>query len=187
MLRQSLSTHHGLAASLLAAALCLSAVASAKLAKAGAGSATFTASGPAGMNIEGTSSDVGVGDDGSTVVITVGMNSLSTGIALRDKHMKEYLETDKYPTAELRVPRASLKIPASGAESSGDTRGSMKIHGQTKDVAFHYSAKRDGDAISVSGSSKVNMNDFGIKTPSYLGVSVKPDVGIATKFVAKDN
>jgi hypothetical protein len=31
------------------------------------------------------------------------------------------------------------------------------------------------------------MNDFGMKPPSYLGVSVKPDVGITTAFQAKDN
>jgi polyisoprenoid-binding protein YceI len=173
--------------SLAGAALLVAAVASAKLAKAGGGNAGFKAGGPAGMNIEGSTSEVAVADDGSSVTITVGMNSLSTGISLRDKHMKEYLETEKYPTAELRVPKSALKIPAAGGDSSGDAHGSMKIHGTSKDVTFHYSAKNDGGVINVAGSTRVNMNDFGIKTPSYLGVSVKPDVDVSTKFAAKDN
>jgi polyisoprenoid-binding protein YceI len=188
MLRHSFFKSARFAAlSIAGAALLVAAVASAKLAKAGGGNAGFKAGGPAGMNIEGSTSEVGVGDDGSSVTITVGMNSLSTGISLRDKHMKEYLETEKYPTAELRVAKSALKIPAAGADSSGDARGTMKIHGTTKDVTFHYSAKNDGGVINVAGTSRVNMNDFGIKTPSYLGVSVKPEVDVSTKFAAKDN
>ncbi|HVY47020.1 MAG TPA: YceI family protein [Minicystis sp.] len=180
-------TSHVVALSLVAASLTLAAVASAKLAKSGGANAGFKASGPAGMNIEGTTSDVAVGDDGSTVTIAVGLGSLSTGIGLRDKHMKEYLETDKYPTAELKVARSALKIPAPGGDASGDARGTMKLHGQTKAVTFHYTAKRDGDVINVSGAARVNMNDYGIKTPSYLGVSVKPDVDVSARFAARDN
>lgn len=173
--------------SIAGAALLVAAVASAKLAKAGGANAGFKAAGPAGMNIEGSTSEVGVGEDGSNVTVIVGMSGLSTGISLRDKHMKEYLETEKYPTAELRVAKSALKVPGAGASSSGDARGSMKLHGTAKDVTFHYTAKNDGGVINVAGTTRVNMNDFGIKTPSYLGVSVKPDVDISTKFAAKDN
>jgi len=31
------------------------------------------------------------------------------------------------------------------------------------------------------------MNDFGINPPSYLGVTVKPDVDLNTAFSATDN
>jgi polyisoprenoid-binding protein YceI len=173
--------------SLVSAAVLVAAVASAKLAKAGGGTAGFHASGPAGMSIDGTSSDVNISDDGSTVTVTIGMNALTTGISLRDQHMKDALETSKYSSSSISVSRGSLKIPATGASSSGDTSGTMKLHGQSKNVNFHYTAKNDGGVISVSGTSNVNMNDFGIKPPSYLGVTVKPDVAVNTKFVCKDN
>src|SRR5208283_6245359 len=53
----------------------------------------FVASGPAGMKIEGTTSDLDLADQGETIVITVPLANLSTGIGLRDRHMKEkYLE-----------------------------------------------------------------------------------------------
>src|SRR6185436_13278055 len=126
--------------------------------------------------INGTTSDLSVADDGTTVTITVPLSNISTGMSLRDKHTKEYLEVQTYPNAELKVARSALKFPAAGAESSGDARGTMKIHGQTKDVTFHYSAKQDGGVIAIKGTTRVNMNDYGIKTPTYLGVSVKPDV-----------
>jgi polyisoprenoid-binding protein YceI len=173
--------------SLVSAAMLVAAVASAKLAKAGGGTSSFHAGGPAGMSIDGTSSDVNISDDGSTVTVTVGMNALTTGISLRDKHMKDALETDKFSSSSISVSRGSLKIPGTGAESSGDISGSMKLHGQSKNQSFHYSAKNDGGVISVTATTTVNMSDYGIKPPSYLGVTVKNEVAVTTKFVAKDN
>lgn len=173
--------------SALVATLTFSLLAAAKLSKTGAATAGFHASGPAGMSIDGSTSDVAVGDDGTTVTITVTMTNLSTGIALRDKHMKEALETATHTTSELKVARSALKLPAAGAESSGDAKGTMKLHGQTKDVTFHYTAKNDGGTLNVKGNTRINMTDFGIKPPSYLGVAVKPDVDVSSAFQAKDN
>ncbi|MEO7330271.1 MAG: YceI family protein [Minicystis sp.] len=181
------SSSRVLASGALLAALTFSLIAAAKLNRTDSASAGFHASGPVGMNIDGTTSDVTVTDDGSSVTIVVRLSNLSTGMSLRDKHAKEHLEVDSFPTAELKVARSAIKFPAAGAESSGDAKGSLKIHGQTKDVTFHYTAKLDGDTYGVKGNAAVNINDFGIKTPSYLGVSVKPDITVNVQFQAKDN
>lgn len=159
-------------------------VAAAKLSKTGGATAGFKASGPAGLSIDGTTSDVAVADDGSTVTITVNLTNIKTGIELRDKHTKEHLETSRYPTAELKVPRSQLKLPGGG---EGDAKGRMTIHGQTKDVTFHYNASKSGDTYDIKGTTKVNINEYGIKTPTYMGVGVKPNVGVFANFKAKDN
>jgi polyisoprenoid-binding protein YceI len=161
-------------------------VAAAKLSKTGASSTTFKAAGPAGLNIAGTTSDMSIADDGTTVTITVPLANLSTGIALRDKHTKDALEADKFPNVTLAVARAALKFPGDGADSSGDAKGAMTLHGTTKDVTFHYTAKRQGNTYSVTGNTTINVDDYGVKRPSYLGVTVKPDVGIDTSFQAND-
>jgi polyisoprenoid-binding protein YceI len=171
----------------LLAMVTFSLVAAAKLSRTGDATTSFTAAGPAGMNIVGQTKDMAVADDGTTVTVTVPLANLTTGIELRDKHTKNALETGTYPNVELKVARSALKFPAGGAETSGDAPGKLTMHGQTKDVTFHYSAKLDGDTLSVKGSAQINLNDYNIKPPSYLGVSVKPDVGIATAFQAKDN
>jgi polyisoprenoid-binding protein YceI len=176
-----------LASGALFAALSFSLVAAAKLSTTGTPSAGFRASGPGGINIDGKTSDLKVADDGKTVTITVGLSSLDTGMELRNKHTKEAIETDKFPTAELTVARGDLKFPAAGSESSGDAKGKLKIHGQTKDVTFHYSAKLNGDTLAISGSSTINVKDFGVTPRSYLGVSIKPEVVIDVSFQAKDN
>jgi hypothetical protein len=53
-------------------------------------------------------------------------------------------------------------------------------------VKLKYEAKRSGAGYAVAGSVRLNITDFGIQQPSYLGVSVKPEVDIAVKFNALD-
>ena len=162
--------------------------ADAKLARTGSPSVSFTAVGPAGLKIVGTTSDLDVVDDASSVTITVPLANLTTGIALRDRHMREkYLQVQNYPNATLKVDRASVKFPAPGAESSGDAQGTMAIHGKTHPVSFHYTAKKEGAGYAVSGSVHLDMKDYGIDVPSYLGVTVKPDVDVAVRFVANES
>jgi polyisoprenoid-binding protein YceI len=143
----------------------------------------FLAAGPAGMKIEGTTTDLTVADDGTNVTIDVPLANLSTGISLRDHHMKEkYLEVGKYASTTLVVARAALKFPAPGASFEGDAPGTLKLHGQARPVTFHYDAKGDGGGFAVHGRLHVNMNDYGITVPVYLGVTVKPDVDVTASF-----
>jgi polyisoprenoid-binding protein YceI len=143
----------------------------------------FQASGPAGMKIEGSTSDLSIADQGDNVVLTVPLGNLSTGIGLRDRHMKDkYLEVPKYPTAVLTVARSALKLPATDDKVEGDARSTATIHGQTRPVSVHYDAKRLGTALSVHGTFHINMRDFGIEVPTYLGVTVKPDVDVTAEF-----
>jgi len=167
----------------LSTALLIASAASAAWTVHGKRSASFKAVGPGGLSIVGTGSDVAVKDKGDAISISVGLNSLKTGIDLRDNHMKEkYLETGKYPTAVLLVDRAKLKLPTSGA----DIDGRLSLHGVTKPVHVHYSASGSGKQANVAGSLRINMKEFGISVPNYLGVTVKPDVDVNVEFDATD-
>jgi polyisoprenoid-binding protein YceI len=148
----------------------------------------FQASGPAGLKIEGTTSDLNVAETEGNIVIDVPLANLSTGIALRDHHMKEkYLEVPKYPSATLVVARAALKLPAAGASSEADAPATLKLHGQGRPVTVHYVAKGDGSGFAIDGKFRVKMDEFGITVPSYLGVTVKPDVNVNATFHVAGN
>ena len=167
----------------LTALLLLAELASAAWTVQGKRSASFKAIGPGGLSIVGNGSDVAVKDNGDAVAISVGLNSLKTGIDMRDRHMKEkYLETSKYPSAVLQVEKAKLKVPTSGA----DIEGKLSLHGVTRTVRVHYSANGSVNKAAVSGTVRVNMKEFGINVPSYLGVTVKPDVDVSVQFDAAD-
>jgi polyisoprenoid-binding protein YceI len=164
-------------------------VASVALAKlsAGSGTAKFTASGPGGLRIEGSTEGVTVDDRGAEIVIVVPMSALSTGISLRDKHMKErYLETGKFPKAELHVKRDTIQALSGGA-TSGNVDGMLQLHGVEKHVATSYVASKSGDEYAVTAKMDIDMREFGIEVPSYLGMSVKPNITVNVAFKTSGN
>ena len=173
-----------LAVAPLLAALPLTA--DAGLSRTGSSDVSFTAYGPAGMSIHGTTSELAVADGGQSVVVTVPVKTLVTGIGVRDKHMRDALEADKYMTAALTVVKSALRFPEAGADTTVDAEGTMTLHGQTRAIKFHYTARRDATTYAVKGSARVHMADFGITPPSYLGISVKPDVDVEVKFSVVD-
>ncbi len=162
--------------------------AEAKLSKtADATSAVFHAVGPGGLKIDGRTADVSVADDGTSVSVSVQLAGIDTGLSLRNKHMREkYLQTDKFPVAKLTVARSALKFPADGAKIQGSASGTLLLHGQTKPATFNYTVANAGGVYRVSGTIPVNMTQFGIEEPSFLGASVKPDVNVDVSFAATD-
>jgi polyisoprenoid-binding protein YceI len=161
----------------------LSAASLAALSSAGDSHVSFEAAGPAGMKIDGNTPDLSVSEDNGNIVVTVPLGNLTTGIGLRDHHMKEkYLEVPKYPAAVLTIARGAVKLPQSGGPAEADVPGTLQLHGQTRPITVHYDAKADGAAIAARGRFRINMNDFGISVPVYLGVTVKPDVDVSASF-----
>ncbi len=166
----------------IAAVLATSATSRATFSKAIEPVVSFTAVGPAGMKIQGTTPELDVAEEGDRVVISVRLDHLQTGIGLRDRHMKEkYLEVGQFPSARLSIQRSALKI-GDGPSSGADVPATLTLHGKTRPVSVHYDAKKSGAEISVSGGFSVKMTDFGIAVPSYLGVTVKPDVDVTARF-----
>lgn len=144
----------------------------------------FVALGPAGLRIEGKSNELQVTDRPDAVVVTVPLAKLETGISLRDHHMQnKYLESQKFPNAQLAVARSAIKFPAEGQTTEGTVPATLALHGQSKTVSVHYKASRQGHAYDVKGDLKVDFREFGIEIPVYLGATVKPPVDVNVAFV----
>lgn len=167
---------------LLFVPLLLAAPATAAWLSQGTKSVSFTAVGPGGLRIEGKGSDIDVREQGENVTVSVNLSSMTTGIGLRDKHMKEkYLETAKYPKAVFTVDKSRIKVPF-----DGNLEGKLLLHGVTRPLTVHYTAKGAPNKAHVSGSAQLNMKDYGIEVPSYLGITVKPNVTLAMEFDAEN-
>lgn len=148
---------------------------------------SFSASGPGGLKIEGKTAEIAASEAGGKIHFAVPLAHLDTGIELRNKHMRDkYLEVGKFPNAELVVDRSALKAPADGQDSSGSLPGTMTIHGQTRPVNVAYKAHRAGAAYQVSGTVHLDIREFGIVVPSYLGVTVKPEVEVAVRVTVDE-
>lgn len=96
--------------------------------------------------------------------IEVHLKNLSTGVSLRDKHAKEYLMVDKYPTAKL--------IKAEGKGGKG--KATVEIKGVQKEVTGTY--KIVGSLLQAQ--FKLLLSDVKIKVDRYMGVGPKDEVTI---------
>jgi polyisoprenoid-binding protein YceI len=176
----SRATRHAVLALLLAPVLALG---EARL--TGQPTAAFTGKGPAGFALEGISHDVKLQDDGTVLRIVVPLAQLKTGIALRDRHMREkYLEVDRYPDAVLEVPWSAVQLPADGQSAESSGKGKLTLHGQTHDVPIQYALRRLGTQYQVTGHAAVNLKDFGVDIPNYFGLTLQPDIATTVTFTA---
>jgi polyisoprenoid-binding protein YceI len=169
-----------------AAALSFAVAASAELASIGAADVQFLAIGPAGMKINGTSNKLSASESDGKLTLTAPLTNLKTGIGLRDKHLRGYLATDKHPKATLVVERSKLKEPADNQTVSGSATGQFTMHGVTKPVKFEYKAKRTGSDFHVQGRTQIDIRDFKVEVPCYLGVCVEPQIKIKAKLKLRD-
>lgn len=104
--------------------------------------------------------------------VLVDLRSLSSGIGLRDKHLKERLQVDKYPVAKL--------IKAEG--SGGKGTATLQIRGQKKDVQGTYSM--NGNELQAEFNMK--MSDLGINDVRYMGVGAKDEVKVTIVLPVKE-
>lgn len=169
--------------SILSAAILVPAAVAA-MSVSGTPDVSFHVKGTAGMSCTGKTDKLTVADDGKKVAVTVPLEGLSTGISLRDKHMKEkYLESPKYPDAELDADRALIQLPDAGKTVASAFDGTLKLHGQSQPVTVHYKASRkEGGPVDVDGTMSLDMTKWGITQPSYMGITIDKNVDVEVKF-----
>lgn len=98
--------------------------------------------------------------------IVVDLKSLTTGMGLRDDHMKKkYMEVEKFPEAILTI----------GKGKDGKGEGKLKFRGIEKDIKGTY--KLIGDK-EVEASFDLSLAEFKISGIRYMGMGVKDTVKI---------
>ena len=151
----------------------------------GDGTASFDAKGPAGFKIHGSGKNVTVTDDGAALAVSLALKDIDTDNSLRNKHMLEDTQAEQFPRMTLSAPLAAIKAPEDGKSVEAEASGTLTLHGQSKPLPFKYTASCKGGECTIDATANINVNDFGIKIRSYLGVTVKPDVVIGAKFTVR--
>ena len=112
----------------------------------------------------------------------VDLQSLETGIGLRDRHMKNnYLEVER--GAEFAAARLQ-DIRVEKLEGKTTFRGQLTLHGETREVTGTAEIKQTTDGYRVGATFPLRTADFGIPEPTYLGVGVKDEVQVRVNFTA---
>lgn len=167
---------------LIIACLLFPSIAGAALRLDGEQAAEATVRGPAGLSITAKSSVVDLQDTGDTVTFTIPIDSFKTGISLRDEHMRKAVESEKFSDVKLVLKGSDLTRPKIDDVNYIDVEGNLTFHGVTKPVQVHYESVADCEShIGAKVKFSIDLREFGIVPPSYLGLTVKPKVDVVAR------
>ena len=101
----------------------------------------------------------------SSVDVTIDKNSLSTGDATRDTHVKsaDFLDVENYPTITFKSKK--ITKDGDGLKVTGD----LTIHGVTKEVVLNVEGPTEEQKdpwgnirVGASATTKIKRSDFGL-------------------------
>lgn len=114
--------------------------------------------------------------------LQVNLETLETGIGLRDRHMREkYLEVQKgpeYATAtleDIRVERLNGKTTI---------KGMLRLHGERREVTGEADIRQENGGVRVEAQFPVRVSEFEIPKPTYLGVGVSDEILVKVSLTA---
>lgn len=122
----------------------------------------------------------------SSVDVTIDMNSIDTGVAKFDEHIKskDFFDTAQFPTATFK----STAVAAAG-EGKLKVTGDLTLHGVTKPVVLDVTVNKLGEhpmakkpAAGFNATTKVLRSDFGLG--GYVpAVGDEVTISIASEFL----
>jgi polyisoprenoid-binding protein YceI len=117
----------------------------------------------------------------------IDLNTLKTGIGLRDRHMREnYLETKKYPFAEFTGKIDSPPNLIAGQSKSVTAKGKFKIHGVERDIEVPGKLTAVSDSeLQLEASFKVLLSDYNIDIPSVVFYELAEDQIVSINAILK--
>ena len=129
-----------------------------------------------------------VGASGYAGEIRVPLDTLDTGISLRNVHLREtYLEVERGEEfREAVLTAVELAEPFSSGAPDHETgfRALLSLHGMERHVEGEARlARRDGQ-VRVEAEFPLSLAEFAIPPPRYLGVGVRDEVRITVTFDA---
>jgi polyisoprenoid-binding protein YceI len=123
---------------------------------------------------------------------TLPIKAISTGMSLRDEHMRKYIFT----TADGKEPdliftATNLRCAAKpGQEDACPITGTLAIRGVERPFAMTLKVKQEAGSPAVfkaAGSAKVKLSDYGIERPSQLGVQTQDEVKLSIQFTGRES
>ena len=115
----------------------------------------------------------------------VDLQTLQTGIGLRDTHMREkYLEVQKgQDFAVATLDDIQLEgIDPQNPVGKTKFRGVLMLHGTEREVAGQAEIHNTGQGVRVQATFPLKVSEFQIPRPSYLGVGVRDEVSVTVNF-----
>jgi hypothetical protein len=123
--------------------------------------------------------------DLSLLVFTLPVTSLKSEHKTMDNNTYKALKADKHPDITYTLSSATV-TPVNATTFTIKSRGKLTIAGTARDTEVDATAKVNADnSISVSGSKKLRMTDYGVTPPKVMMIKTGNDLTISyqLKFV----
>jgi polyisoprenoid-binding protein YceI len=119
--------------------------------------------------------------------VTVPVNSLATGMKVRDEHMRRYIfQTNSGDVPDLRFSAESATCSALNArEYQCPVEGTLEVRGTAKAAEFTVKVKSEGGSYHALFDTVIKLSTFGIERPSQFGVKPADEVKVHVEFTAK--
>jgi polyisoprenoid-binding protein YceI len=117
----------------------------------------------------------------------IDLNTIKTGIGLRDKHMREnYLETKKFPFAEFTGKLDPVPPMTEGQSMNVTARGKFKIHGVERAISVPGKLTMLSDnEMKLEAEFKVLLSDYDIDIPTVVFYELSEEQVVSIKATLK--
>ena len=115
--------------------------------------------------------------------------SLSTGMSLRDDHMRNkiFAVGDAIPELKFSAGKIQCPHPESAKETACEVQGMFTMRGIAKPFAIALKVRQAGQgAFKISGEGRIKLTAFGVEPPCQLGVCVSDEVQLKLEFQARE-
>ena len=119
--------------------------------------------------------------------LSIDLATIDTGIALRNQHLREkYLEVGKGKGFDKAILSEIQLADADGESFDGRTpfTGKLLLHGVRHPVQGTVEIRREGPGRRVRAEFPLQLTDFAIAPPLYLGVGVANRLLVKVQFTA---
>ncbi len=122
----------------------------------------------------------------SELYFEVDLNSIDTGIGLRNRHMREnYLHTDKYPITYFSGKIISVEDSTNGIKKV-ITSGKIFIHGIEKPLETSGTLTPYENGFRIKTSFSVMLSDFNIEIPQIMFMKIDEEMRLRLDFFIKN-
>ena len=111
------------------------------------------------------------------IKVSVPVESIDTGIAVRDRHMRERVfQTTSGELPAVTFVAEEARCPRVGERARCTVAGTLSIRGTARPFSIDLDVGRDERGYRASGVSIVRLSDYGIERPRQFGVITADEI-----------
>jgi hypothetical protein len=109
-----------------------------------------------------------------------------TGMKIRDEHLRERVfEVTKFETSEFKFDQLKVPFVKTGSAKDIDFKGTLTLHGVKKEITGKLELDRSADKAQFDAKFEINLTDFSITPPEFMGMTIQNTVKVTVKGEAK--